>query len=113
MARKMLLTRALTRQEVSMATLQSHIDENLAKLEAKLDLWGAKLKEVIARTNVAGKEAKIESQKEVEELKSNLEIARSKLAEAKAAGSEKWDSFKDGVEHLWQDLEGRFKKLVH
>ena len=96
-----------------MATLQSHIDKNLAKMEAQLDLWGAKLKEVVAKANVAGKEAKIESQKEVDELKSSLEAARSKLAEAKAAGSEQWDSFKDGVEHLWQDLEGRFKKLIH
>ncbi len=96
-----------------MATLQSHVDKNLAKLEAQLDLWGAKLTEVMARTNVASKEAKIEAHKELDELKSNLEAARSKLAEAKAAGSEKWDSFKDSVEHLWQDLEGRFKKLVH
>jgi hypothetical protein len=42
-----------------------------------------------------------------------LEDAQKKLDEAKAAGSERWDSFKHGLEHTWQDLEGAFKKLVH
>jgi multidrug efflux pump subunit AcrA (membrane-fusion protein) len=96
-----------------MSTMESHIEKNVSKLEAQLKLWNAKLGEVVAKANVAGQQAKIDSRAQVEELKAKLERAQSKLDEAKAAGSEKWDALKQGVEHIWDDLEDAFKKLVH
>jgi hypothetical protein len=93
--------------------METHIDKNLSKLEAQLKLWGAKLSEVMAKANVAGQQAKIDSRKQLDELKAKLAVAQSKLDEAKAAGSEKWETLKQGVEHTWQELEGAFKKLVH
>ena len=47
------------------------------------------------------------------ELKSKLVVARSKLDAAKAAGDDKWDAFKEGVESSWKELESAFKKLTH
>lgn len=96
-----------------MATIESRVDKNLSKLEAQLKLWGAKLNEVAAKANVAGKQASIDSRKQVEGLKAKLAVAQAKLDEAKAAGGEKWDALKQGVEHLWEDLETTFKKLTH
>lgn len=96
-----------------MSTIESHIEKNVSKLEAQLKLWNAKLSEVLAKANVAGQQAKIDSRKQLDELKSKLEGAQSKLDEAKAAGSEKWDTLKQGVERTWQDLEDAFKKLIH
>jgi hypothetical protein len=96
-----------------MATAGSHLDKNLSKLEEQLKLWNARLYELLAKASVTGQEAKIESRKQLDELKSKLEGAQAKLAEAKTAGSEKWDTFRRGVENTWQELEGAFKKLLH
>ena len=95
-----------------MGNVESHVDKTLSKLEAQLKLWGDKLHESIAKASVAGQQAKIDSRRQLDELKSKLEAARSKLDEAKAAGNEKWEAFKQGIEHTWQELEGAFKKLV-
>ena len=97
----------------AMATIESHVEKNLSKLEDQLKLWTAKVKAGIAKANVAGKEAKIDSRKQLDELKSKLDVAQSKLEKAKAAGSEKWETLKDDVEHTWKELEGAFKKLIH
>ena len=96
-----------------MATVGSHLDKNLSKLEEQLKLWNARLTELLAKAAVTGQQAKIASRKQVDELKTRLESARSKLEEAKAAGSEKWEVFRQSVEHTWQELEGAFKKLLH
>jgi hypothetical protein len=96
-----------------MATIDTRIDKNLSKLEAQLKLWGAKFNEVAAKANVAGQQASIDSRKRVDDMKAKLKVAQSKLDEAKAAGAEKWETLKLGVEHVWNDLETTFKKLVH
>jgi hypothetical protein len=96
-----------------MTTNEPGVDRNVSKLEDQLKLWTAKLNEVAARAGVAGEQAKMASRRQVDELKTRLESARSKLEEAKAAGSEKWEIFRQGVEHTWQELEGAFKKLLH
>jgi hypothetical protein len=90
----------------------STIESTVGKMDAQLKLWGAKLNELLAKANVAGQQAKIDSRKQLDELKSRLEVAQAKLDEAKAAGNEKWETLKHGVERTWQDLEETFKKLI-
>jgi hypothetical protein len=87
-----------------MTRSESH--PHLSKLDEQLELWNAKLDVVSAK-------AKIESRKHLDELKSKLVAARTKLDEAKAAGAEQWDSLKDTVADTWKDIEGAFAKLVH
>jgi hypothetical protein len=89
------------------------VDKNLSKLEDQLKLWAAKFNEVAAKATVAGQQLKVDSRKQLDELKSKLDGAQAKLDEAKAAGAEKWDVLKKDVEHTWHELEGAFKKLVH
>jgi phage shock protein A len=96
-----------------MATTQSHFKNGLARLEDRLKLWHAKFNAAVASSRVTRQEAKIDSGKQLDEIKSKLEAAQARLDEAKAAGSEKWDTVKDGVEHTWHDLEQAFKKLLH
>jgi hypothetical protein len=86
--------------------------DNLSKLEAQLKTWTAKLDDLVAKANAAGQQAKVDSRKQLDELKSKLEVARSKLDEAKAAGIGKWETLRQGVERTWQELEATFKKLV-
>ncbi len=96
-----------------MTTTRSSVDENLTKMEAQLKAWGARLNEAVAKAGDAGQQAKIDTRRQIDELKLKLTGARAKLDEAKAAGGEKWESLKDGVEATWHELEGAFKKLVH
>lgn len=39
--------------------------------------------------------------------------ARGKLDEAKAAGADKWETFKSRLETSWKELEGAFHKLTN
>jgi len=96
-----------------MGTIESSIHKTVSKLEGQLDLWNAQLKELVAKGDVAGQKAKIDSRKHLDELKTKLDHARAKLTEAKAAGDDKWDAFKQAIESSWKDLEGTFKRLVH
>ena len=96
-----------------MSNLETLIDSNVARMEARLELWSANLKEVIAKVTVSDQPPKLETQAHLDELKSKIEAAKVKLDSAKAAGHEQWVHFKDDVELTWKDLEGAFKKLVH
>jgi hypothetical protein len=96
-----------------MGTIESSINKTVSKLEGQLELWGVQLKELVAKGEVAGQRAKIDSRKHLDDLKAKLDQARSKLAEAKAAGHDKWDAFKQAIDSSWKELEGAFKQLVH
>ncbi|KAB2903718.1 MAG: coiled coil domain-containing protein [Kofleriaceae bacterium] len=92
---------------------RSGVSENLSKMEAQLKVWSTKLNEAVARAGDAGHQAKLDSRKQIDELKVKLDAARAKLDEAKAAGGEKWESLKGGVESTWHEIEVAFKKLLH
>ena len=96
-----------------MGTIESSVDRTVSKLEDQLKLWGAKLNELAAKVDVAGQEAKIDARKRLDDRKAEIEVAQSKLDEAKAAGGDKWDKFKSGIESSWKELEGAFQKLTH
>jgi hypothetical protein len=95
-----------------MGTIESRVDKTVSKLESQLELWGAKLKVLAAKTEVAGQEAKIDSRKRVDELQAKLAVTQAKLQAARAAGADKWDTFKRDVESSWKELEGAFEKLA-
>jgi hypothetical protein len=85
--------------------------EHAGRMEIQLKHWGAKLDNIVAKAEKAGTEVKVERRKCVDVLKAKYQVAQSRFAEFKAARSEKWDTFKIGVETAWSDLEAAFKKL--
>jgi uncharacterized protein YqfA (UPF0365 family) len=85
----------------------------IGKMEQQLKQWGAKLDNLAAKVTTAGAKAKAEERKAVADLRAKQELARAKLDELKAAGGDKWDTFKAGVEGAYNELEGAFKKLKH
>jgi hypothetical protein len=80
-------------------------------MEMRLRQWGARIDRIVAKAEEAGSEANVERRRRVDELKAKYQAAQSKFSEFRAAGSEKWDTFKTGVETAWNDLEAAFKKL--
>jgi len=83
------------------------------QMESQLRQWGAKLDELVAKADAAGAEAKVDYRKRIEELKSKHQLAQSKLEELRAAGSEKLETLKVGVESAWKELEAAFRELTH
>lgn len=96
-----------------MASTESQIEKSLSALEAQLKLWTSRLNELTARAGFAGQQATSETRRQLDELRPKLAAAWAKLEEAKAAGSETWESVKRGIERTWDELEGAFKKLMH
>ena len=90
-----------------MENTQGHVGE----METQLKHWGARLDQIVAQAEKAGADVKVERRKCVDDLKAKYQAAQSKFSEFKAAGGEKWDIFKTGVETAWSDLEAAFKKL--
>ena len=87
------------------------VETNVGKMEAQLRNWGVKIDKVVAKAAAAGSEVKTDYHKGVEDLKAKYKVAQSKFADAKAAGSAKWEIFRTGLESAWSDLESAFKKL--
>ena len=83
----------------------------VAKLETRLERWGARLDDLVAKAEEAGTEARSDYRNRVVELKARYKVAQSKVDELRAAGSDRWDAFMAGVERAWTELEDSFKKL--
>jgi len=98
-----------TEQENDMEDAQVQI----GKMEKQLQKWGAKLDELAAKAEAAGAEARADERRLIADLRAKQERVQAKLHELKAAGDDKWDAFKAGVESAYDELEGAFKKLKH
>jgi Skp family chaperone for outer membrane proteins len=92
-----------------MRTVEAHV----GTMEAELRRWGAKLDELMAKADAAGTEAKIDYRKRVDEMQEKYQAAQAKLAELKAAGSDRWEAFQAGIEAAWSELEDAFRKLAN
>jgi hypothetical protein len=101
--------RRLIKKENVMETVEAHV----GKMEAELKQWGERLEKLLAMADVAGTAAKTDRRKRLEDLSEKYLIAETKFAELKAAGSAKWDTYRDGVETAWSDLEKAFTKLAN
>jgi len=108
----MQLVEATTGESV-MESIETNVDKTVSKLEGQLESWAAKLNELVAKIEVAGEETKIDARKHLDEMKVKLSVARSRIDEAKTAGTDRWDKFKAGVEASWKELESAFNALAH
>lgn len=95
-----------------MATLEQNVEKNIAKMEAQLKLWNAKLSELIAKSKVTGHEVKADARKRIDELKTAVDAAQARLADVKKAGAGQWENLRAAVEAAWKQAETAFKKLV-
>ena len=92
-----------------MRTMEAYV----SKMEKQHIHWAAKFDELVAKTEAAGAEAKIDLQKGIADLKVKQVLAQSKLDDLKVAGSENWETIKAGVENAWNELDAAFKKLTN
>lgn len=88
------------------------MEPQMGKMEAQLHEWAVKLDELKAKTEAAGADVKAEYRKHVRDLKSKHRVAKRKLDQLKAAGTDELDTIKTSVEGIWAELETAFKKVT-
>ena len=87
--------------------------QEVGKIETRLRQLGTKLDKLLAKADESGAEVKVEYRNQIDHIKNRHAVVQGKLTEYRAAGGQKWDNFKNGVETAWQDLENAFKALKH
>jgi len=88
-------------------------EKRIGKFESRLRHWGTKLDELVAKADEVDAEVKTDYQHRLDEFRAKHHAAQVKLGECTAAGSERWDQFKVGIESSWSELESAFRELTH
>jgi Flp pilus assembly protein TadB len=97
-----------------MATMTTTVPMTMAatveQMEARYKLWGAKIDELEAAGENRRVQAKLDRKSRLDDLRARRQLARTKLDELKAAGSEKWESFRAGVDQAASDLDAALRR---
>jgi hypothetical protein len=96
-----------------MEDVMDTVDAHVGELEAEFKIWGVRLDKLLAETNPAGTEAKIDYRKRLDDLKEKYVVAGARVAELKAAGTGKREILKSGVETAWTELQTAFTRLAN
>ena len=80
-------------------------DAYVQKMKAKLDEWNAEIDRIQARINQADAEAKIEYNKQLDDLRAKRKEAEDRLEEIQQAGESSWNDLKQGLENSWEILK--------
>ena len=75
------------------------------KVEAKLKVWSAQVKELQAKAELAKADAKVELHKHIQALQAKEEAVQHKLKELKAAGADAWEKAKPDLEKAVEHLQ--------
>jgi hypothetical protein len=81
--------------------------------EAELRQWGTRLDKLLAKGDAAGTAPRADYRQRLEELREKYGTAQARLDELKAAGSDKWETFKDGIESAWSELATAFTRVAN
>ena len=92
-----------------METVEAHV----GKMEAELKQWGERLDNLLTMADVVGTGAKIDYRNRLDDLSQKYAAAEARLTELKAAGINKWDTYKGGVENAWSELATAFTRLAN
>ena len=74
------------------------------KLEARLDQWRAEIDSLQAKAVEASANARMEYEKQVDDLRDKQKDAQAKLKELDETSGEAWKDLKGGIEKAWDDL---------
>lgn len=78
------------------------------KMQAKIDQWRSEMDRLKAKASEADADARIEYEKQMDNLKEKQKEAAARLNELRDAGSEAWDEMKSGVEKAARELGDAF-----
>ena len=88
----------------------SHRDEYIAKMDAQLREWSAKIDEIQARAQKAAAEGRVEIQKQFETADAKRKELSRRLGELRAASDEGFAALRSGFEKTWKEFTSAFEK---
>jgi hypothetical protein len=94
-------------------TIAETAESPVGTREAELRQWGTRLDKLLAKGDAAGTAPRLDYRQRLDELKDKYDAAEAKLAELKAAGSDNWETFKDGIEAAWSELATAFTRVAN
>jgi len=83
-------------------------EQYIEKAKAKLDQWNAEIDRVQAKAKAAEADAKIEYQKQLEEMRVKRDEAEARLKELRDASDDAWTDMKAGFDRAWDSLSSAF-----
>ena len=82
------------------------------KLNAKMDEWNAEIHKLEAKADQAEAEAKIEYEKQLEDLRAKRKDLEDKIENLQQAGEIAWEDLKAGIESAWDSLGNAVNSAV-
>ena len=82
------------------------------KLEAQLDEWDAKLKELQAKAKDSTVKTRAEYEKQLEAIAGRRATAEKKLRELRKHSEEAWEELKEGTEKAWNEMREAMERIV-
>ena len=81
----------------------------IEKMKAKLDERNADIDKLEARARDAEADARIRLHQQLDELKATREDAARRVRELQDAGSDAWESMRQGAEAAWEEMARAFR----
>jgi hypothetical protein len=87
-------------------------EEYRKKVEAQLKEWKTKIDSLETRGAKFTSDAKAELLREIEELRKKKGVVKEKWNELQKAGSDSWDTMKEGVEKTSAELKEALDRVI-
>ena len=85
-------------------------DAYVKKLKAKMDQWNAQTDKLAAKTNQMEAGAKIQYQKQIDDLRREIDDVENRITVLKQSSEGVWEDLKQGAENSWKILKTSFTK---
>ena len=82
------------------------------KLEAQLDIWQAEIDKLRAKADQASADARLQYDKQVDELVKYQKTGKQKLRELQDANEQAWHDMRHGMEQAWDDMMKAWKAAM-
>lgn len=86
----------------------SEKNQYIEKAKARIAQWDAEIDKMKAKTDEAEADAKIEYQKQLDEMRTQRDKANARLAELQNASDDAWEDMMSGFVKAWDDISNAF-----
>lgn len=87
-------------------------DAYVQKLQAQLDEWKNELERLRIKADQADAEARIEYQKQVNELEARREEMRKHSEKVMQASEDSWKDMKQAADNAWREFDTAFRRAL-
>ena len=74
------------------------------KLKAELEEWNAEIDLMRAKAKNASADARLEYERQVDDLESQRDTVKTKLHELENSSTDAWEDLKQGADRIWKDM---------